>query len=123
MIDRTRLEQYVGPAIISVPWAKSLWRRMNFTKRRVSTKSTDPSRNIEDVKKEFLGELIQAVELNEVPLDLIFNWDQTAISLVPSSQWTLHKKGTKRVAIAGHSDKRQITAVISAALTGEVLPV
>ena len=63
------------------------------------------------------------MELNEVPLDLIFNWDQTAISLVPSSQWTLDKKGAKRVAIAGHSDKRQITAVMCAALTGEVLPV
>ena len=63
------------------------------------------------------------MELNEVPPDLIFNWDQTAISLVPSLQWTLDKKGDKRVAIAGHCDKRQITAVMCAALTGEVLPV
>ena len=60
------------------------------------------------------------MELNEIPLDLIFNWDQTVISLVPSSQWTLDKKGAKRVAIAGHSDKRQITAVMCTALTGEV---
>ena len=63
------------------------------------------------------------MELNEVPPDLIFNWDQTAISLVPSLQRTLDKKGDKRVAIAGHCDKRQITAVMCAALTGEVLPV
>ena len=123
VIDRTRLEKYGGPATLSVSWAKSLLKRMNFTKRQASTKSTDPSRNIEDVKEEFLGELIQAVELNEVPLDLIFNWDQTAISLVPSSQWILDKKGAKRVAIAGHNDKRQITAVMCAAVTGGVLPV
>ena len=31
---------------------------MNFTKKQASTKSTDTSRNIEDVKEEFLGELI-----------------------------------------------------------------
>ena len=122
-IDRTRLEKYGGPATLGVPWAKSLLRRMNFTKRRASTKSTDPSQNIEEVKEEFLLDLIQVVELSEVPPDLIFNWDQTAISLVPSSQWTLDKKGKKRVAIAGHSDKRQITAVMCAALTGEVLPI
>ena len=61
-----------------------------------------PSWNIEEVKEEFLGDLIQAVKLNEVPPDFIFNWDWTAISLVPSSQWTLDKKGNKRVAIAGH---------------------
>ena len=101
--------------------AKSLLKRMNFTKRQASTKSTNPSRIIEEVKEEFLGDLIQAVELNEVPPDLIFNWDQTAISLVPSLQWTLDKKGNKRVAIAGHSDKKQITAVTCASLTGEVL--
>ena len=123
VIDRTRLERYGGPAKLGVPWAKSLLKRMNFTKRRASTKSTNPSQNTEEVKEEFLGDLIQAVELNEVPPDLIFNWDQTAISLVPSSQWTLDKKGNKRVAIVGHCNKRQITAVMCAALTGEVLPV
>ena len=50
------------------------------------------------------------MQLKEVPLDLIFNWDQTAISLslIPSLQWTLDKKGAKRVAIAEHSDKRQL---------------
>ena len=106
VIDRTRLERYGGPAKLGVPWAKSLLKRMNFTKRRASTKSTNPSRSIEEAKEEFLGNLIQAVELNEVPPDLIFNWDQMAISLVPSSQWTLDKKGNKRVAIVGHCDKR-----------------
>ena len=61
------------------------------------------------------------MELNEVSLDLIFNCNQTAISLVPSLHWTLDKKCAKRVAIVGHSDKRQITAVMCATLTGEVV--
>ena len=58
VIDHIHLEKYGGPATLSVPWAKSLLKRMNFTKRRASTKSTDPSRNGEDAKEEFLGELI-----------------------------------------------------------------
>ena len=65
VIDRTRLERYRGPAKLGVPWAKSLLKRMNFTKRRASTKSTNPSRSIEEAKEEFLGDLIQAVELND----------------------------------------------------------
>ena len=32
-IDRTRLAEYDGPATLSIPWAKSLLKRMNFTKR------------------------------------------------------------------------------------------
>ena len=49
VIDHTRLEKYGGPATLSVPWAKSLLKRMNFTKRRASTKITDPSRNREGI--------------------------------------------------------------------------
>ena len=50
--------------------------------------------------------------------DLIFNWDQTALNIVPGSVWT----GTKHVEIAGIDDKRQITAVICGTLSGKLLP-
>ena len=122
MIDRTRLSECGGPATLSASWAKSLL-CMNFTKRRVSTKSLTPSQNLEEVRTEFLGELLEAVELHEVPADLIFNWDQTGILLVPSAQWTMDKKGRKRIPIAGHNDKRQITAALCGALTGEMLSI
>jgi len=35
----------------------------------------------------------------------------------------MDKKGRKRISISGHNDKRQVTAVICGALTGEVLPI
>jgi len=57
------------------------------------------------------------VELNDVPPEFIFNWDQTGILLVPSSE------DKKRISIVGHGDKRQITAIMCGALTGEVLPI
>ena len=37
-MDRTRLAEAGGPATLTISWAKSLLKRMNFTKRRVSTK-------------------------------------------------------------------------------------
>ena len=100
-----------GPATLSVSWAKSLLKCMNFTKRQ----NLVPSQDVEEVCKEFLSKLMEAVELHEVPPDLIFNWDQTGILLVPSAQWTMDKKGWKKVPIAGHNDKRQITAVMCGA--------
>ena len=62
------------------------------------------------------------MEFNEIPPQLIFNWDQSGINLVPSALWTMNKKGEKRVAIASHLDKRQITAVMCGNLVGELLP-
>ena len=121
VIEPTRLSECGGPATLSVSWAKSLLKLINFT--RVSTKSLAPSLDVEEAQKEFLSKLMEAVELHEVPSDLIINWDQTGILLVPSAQWTMDKRSRKRVPIAGHNDKRQITAVMCGALTGEMLPI
>ena len=60
--------------------------------------------------------------MEDIPPELVFNWDQTAISIVPGSSWTMEMKGSKRVEIVGVSDKRQITAVFCGTLAGEFLP-
>lgn len=60
---------------------------MNFTKRRVSTKSTSPTQDLEKAKKTFLAEILETVEFNDIPQELIFNWDQTGINLVPTGPW------------------------------------
>ncbi len=43
------------------------------------------------------------VEFEDVPSQLIINWDQTGINYmyVPVSQWTMEGKGTKRVDVIG----------------------
>ncbi len=47
------------------------------------------------------------VKMEEIPDALIINWDQTAMKIVPSSSWTMEKRGTKRVEIVAIDDKRQ----------------
>ena len=49
-MERTRLAEQGGPATLTIPWAKSLLKRMNFTKRRVSTKSTRLTHDLEEAK-------------------------------------------------------------------------
>jgi len=90
---------------------------MNFTKRRVSTKYSHPARELEEEKHLFLSEVLDTVVLNDIPPELISNWDQTSINLVP-----IDKKGKKRIDVAGHQDKWQITAVLCSNLVGELLP-
>ena len=49
--------------------------------------------------------------------DLIINWDQTGIKYIPVSEWTMEKEGSRRVEIAGLTDKRQITVAFAGSLT------
>ena len=61
-------------------------------------------------------------EMEDIPPQLIFNWDQTGISVVPGSSWTMDEKGSKQVEIVGISDKRQYTALFCGTLAGDFLP-
>ena len=61
--------------------------------------------NFEAVKEQFLLDIKAVVEMEAVPPELIFNWDQTGISIVPGSSWTMEVKGSKQVDIMGMDDK------------------
>ena len=102
-MDRTRLAEYGGAATLTTSWAKSLLKRMNFTKRRASTKHSHPADELEKEKETFLSQMLDTVGLNDIPQELIFNWDQTGINLVPTALWTFDKKGKKRIEIAGYT--------------------
>jgi len=122
-LDRTRLAEYGGHVQLTNTWAKSLLSRMNFTKRKGSTKQKVTVEDFERVKKQFLQDIVDITTMEDIPSRLIFNWDQTGINLVPCPTWTMEEKGKKRVEIAGLNDKRQITAVLCGNIDGEVLPV
>ncbi len=72
------------------------------------------------IKETFLQEIVDVVTMEEIPGELILNWDQTGI---PAPAWTMEKRGTTRVKIKGVDNKRQITGVFCANLFGEFLPI
>ena len=43
--------------------------------------------------------------MEEIPTELIINFDQTGIKYIPISSWTLEKEGPKRAVIVGKEDK------------------
>ena len=112
-----------GHIQITKDWAKSLLRHMNYVKCKGSNAGKTTPSQFSELKAEFLADIQAEVVMNEVPIDLIFNWDQTGLQLVPTGQWTMNEAKAKRVMIANSDDKRQITAVFAATMTGEYLPV
>ena len=122
--NRSRLAEFGGDVVFSRQWAYSLLKRMKFVKRKATTaKSKHSTADFAQLKRQFLADVVTTVQMEEIPAELILNWDQTGVKIVPSSTWTMDAKGSKRVEMAGVSDKRLITAVFCGSLTGDFLPV
>ena len=68
-----------------------------------------------------MADVVTTVTIEDIPAELILNWDQTGIKIVPSSTWTMDGQGSKRVEVAGVGDKRMITAVFGGSLEGNFL--
>ena len=49
--------------------------------------------------------------MDEIPEELIINFDQTALNYVPATPWTMEEQRTKRIEVIGKGAKRQITAM------------
>ena len=105
-------------------WAKSLFARMNFVKRRKTSSKVDiPDKARKEIEFLFLHKIVTKVEKHNIPAELILNIDQTSLKYVPVGNGTLAPRGETSVTIEGSSDKRSITGAFAVSLHGDFLPV
>lgn len=117
--DHNLLVDDGGSVSLTKDWAQSILYGMNFVERRGCSTAKISLKNFEDGKEQFLLDLKAVIKMEEIPSALVFNWDQTGISIVPVSSWTLELKGSKRVDIVGIDDKRQFRLCFCGTLSGE----
>ena len=120
--DSNLLIENGGHIDLTKEWAQRLMSRMGLVKRKASTGVKVDPEVFKDLQTHFLSDIRTVVKIMDIPLDLIINWDQTAIKYVPVSNWTQEVKGSKRIEIAGIDNKRQITATLAATAGGKCLP-
>ena len=118
--DISRLASHGGSITINKGWARSLLNRMKYVKRKCSNAGKVSMPDFEKIQEVFLVDITAEVLMNDIPNQLIINWDHTGLSLLPTGQWTMHCAGEKVVPIAHVDDKRRITAVLAANMTGEL---
>jgi hypothetical protein len=95
---------------------------MGWSKRKATKDGRTIPADFPDVKKKFL-EMVAAVVLEkDIPPQLICNFDQTGVNIVPTSSWTLNPTAASQVPIQGSDDKRQVTMVLANSPTGHLLP-
>ena len=103
-------------------WARYVLQRMGMVKQKANTKAKVTVEDFDELKKLFLMDIKSAVQMDEIPAQLIVNWDQTGINYIPVSNWTTEQAGSKRVEIVGKDDKRQLTALFGCTMSGDFLP-
>ena len=93
--DSNLLECNGGHISLTKHWAKYLMERMGFVKRRASTNAKVSLPDFERFKAQFIFDVKAVIEMEEIPSELVINWDQTGIHYVPVSSWTMAKEGSK----------------------------
>ena len=88
-------------------------RRMKFVKRQGSTQAKVKlsDADITKLRKSYLLQIKGMVDAHKISSQLVINWDQAGVKLVPLSNWTL-EQGAERVEIAGLNDEHQVTATL-----------
>ena len=88
--DRDMFVEFGSHVQLNKAWTYSLLYRMKFVQRNVSTAASKHSgAHFEAKKQQFLRGVADTVEMEEVPAELVINWDQTGITIVPSNTWTM----------------------------------
>ena len=104
-------------------WAKTLFARMIFAKRRKTSSKVDiPDKAHKEIEFLFLHEIVTKVEKRNIPPELILNIDQTPLKYVPVGNETLAPRGETSVTTEGSSDERLITGTFAISLHGDFLP-
>lgn len=85
-INRNLLLGSGGHINFTKHWAVYLLGRMGLVKRRVTTKAKVSVENFELLKAQFLLDVKVAIEFDDIPPELVINWDQTGIQYHPG-QW------------------------------------
>lgn len=112
VMDKANDTSIASPDIyLTKDWAKYLMKRMGMVKRRASTKAKTTVINFDELKETFLQDIKHSMLMDEIPPELIINFDQTGIHYVPVSSWSMEMEGAKRVEVVGKDDKCQITAI------------
>ena len=116
------LVQFGGIVQLEVSWARSLLKRMNMVKRKATKSCKADIPNKEKEIAAFQQKLRDMALEFATPPELIVNFDEMGVRMVPVGNWTFERRGAKQVKVDGCDDKREITVTVSSSMSGELLP-
>ena len=117
------LEENGGSVRLTVDWARSILKNLNYTLKKATTEKRKPSPEfLKETKLQFQHAIYKEVSTYKIPSSLILNTDQTPLPYVNSGNATYEQRGENVVPLIGKGDKRKITATFTVSADGTFLP-
>ena len=98
--DSGLLESNGGHIKCTKQWAKHFLSQMGYVKRKATTKASVSVVDFEAKKEQYLYDIHAMIDMEEIPKELVINWDHTGVHHTPSSNWTMAPEGSKRIEVA-----------------------
>ena len=83
------MKDYCGSVELGKKWAESFLLRRGYVKRKATKAARKLPTDFPELKLAYLKRIQEEVKSNTIPLQLLFNWDQTGVKLVPVSSCTM----------------------------------
>ena len=97
--DLVKFGQYLD-FVVTDGWVQSLYKRMNFTRRIVTTSRPIVTKSLWiETRTQFLHDIAHAVANYDIPNELIINVDQTPSKYVPTESVTMTEKNSKHISV------------------------
>ena len=107
--DRTLLKENGGTVELIVGWCQSIFKRLNFVRRKsLIVKTLDSSWFDKRNWISFYKEIHELIKWFNIPKELVINIDQTPLPFVLVSSYTMDKKDNQCVSVAGTTEYLQI---------------
>ena len=90
---------------LSKGWEQYLLQRMGYVKWKATSKAKVGVKNFAEIKEIFQLEIKHVIVMDEIPAQLVINFDQTGLNIVPVSDWMMEVERSKRVEVAGIDSK------------------
>ena len=85
--------KFGGHINLNRTWAESFMRRIGFVRRKGTKAARKLPFDFDKQKLEFLSRVHAIREKFSIPEELVINFDQTNISIIPCGKWTMAEHG------------------------------
>lgn len=108
----------------SASWTAAFVKTMDLSYRRGTTKQVIAltARALEEAHSVYLARIAFTASRCAIPPELCFHADETGLMMLPSSNYTLAKRGSASVAVNDHDEKRLVTLMVAGNGAGDLLP-
>lgn len=91
--NRSLLVENGGQLKLDRSWAESFLKRIGFVRRKGTKAARKLPFDFENQRLEFIETVKKIRADHEIPPELVINFDQTKLSIIPCGNWTLHQEG------------------------------